>query len=182
MRPLGYLYKQIVTRPDWLNANQVVDIYSLSGCVSKDFADYVNFWKHNGYWLFNSPSTIESLAAEHSISLEGMKLFYYEAYEQEYDDDNHIWLSYEPEVSFDTSVLELSGKIFEGFDVVCFFCRTTPECSPLSCNRFAEKLGTNSHCLFNTFEEAVYALESGLFANLCSGPYRVIAVYSIDAV
>ena len=43
------LFKRIATRPDWLHAQGVVDIYSLSGCVSANFADYVQYWKHNGY-------------------------------------------------------------------------------------------------------------------------------------
>jgi hypothetical protein len=181
MHPLGYLYKQVAARPSWIKASSVVDIYSLSGCVSPNFADYINYWKHNGYWLFNSPGEIESLAVEHSISLQGMKLFYYEAYEQEYDDQSQAWVPYEPEASFGTSVLEPERKILEGFDVTCFTVHTTPECSPLSCNACAETLPTNSHCLFSTFEDAVYAIESGAFASAEPGPYRVIAIYSANA-
>ena len=35
MTPAGYLAKRISTKPDWLRASQVTDIYSLSGCVSE---------------------------------------------------------------------------------------------------------------------------------------------------
>lgn len=55
MIPVGYLYKKVGLRPDWIKADGVRDIYSLSRCVSEDFTDYINYWKHNGYWLFDSP-------------------------------------------------------------------------------------------------------------------------------
>ena len=181
MRPLGYLYKSVAVRPDWVKASHVSDIYSLSGCVSENFADYINYWKHNGYWLFDSPQVIQSLAAEHGISLEGMKLFYYEGHEQEFDDEHQKWIPYEPEASFGTNVIEPSSKTFEGFDVTTFSVHTSPECSPLSCNACAENLPTNAHCLFPTFEEATQAIESGAFQGTEPGPYRIIAVYSANA-
>ena len=81
MRPIGYLFKRVVARPEWLKAQNVEDIYSLSGHISEDFADYINYWKHNGFWLFDSPSIMQSMALEHGISLDGLKLFYYEAHE-----------------------------------------------------------------------------------------------------
>jgi hypothetical protein len=52
MIPVGYMAKQVEPRSEWLQAQQVLDIYSVSGCVSKNFADYIKFWKHNGYWFF----------------------------------------------------------------------------------------------------------------------------------
>ena len=180
MRPLGYMYKQVTPRPDWIKAPVVTDVYSLSRCVSPFFAEYINYWKHNGYWLFNSPETMNEIAAEHSISLEGAKLFYYEAHDEEFDDEHDMWVPYEPESSFVTAVVEPKSKTLEGFDVTCFTLHTTPECSPLSCNSCAETIPTNSHCLFRTFEEAVAAIESGAFENAEPGPYRVIAVYSTN--
>jgi len=56
MRPLGYMYKRVERRPEGLAAPAVRDIYSLSGCISEQFADYIPFWKHNGFWLFDSPA------------------------------------------------------------------------------------------------------------------------------
>jgi hypothetical protein len=37
--------KHVATHPDWLKADHVIDIYSVSNCVSDDFADYINYWK-----------------------------------------------------------------------------------------------------------------------------------------
>src|SRR5262249_37431297 len=86
MIPAGYTAKRASPRPEWLAAEQVVDIYSVSGCISAAFADYIPYWKHNGYWLFDAPEVIRQLARENAIDLEGTTLFYYEVYEQEFDE------------------------------------------------------------------------------------------------
>ena len=123
--------KRVTKRPEWIKASRVFDIYSVSGCISKDFADYINFWKHNGFWFFNSPVVIRNIAQEHSVELQGTSLFYYESHEMEFDGER--WNPYGPEPSFQTCVIVPATKQLEGFDVVTFSCRTSPECSPLSC-------------------------------------------------
>jgi hypothetical protein len=176
------MYKHVESRPDWLAAGRVGDIYSLSGCISAPFADYINHWKHNGYWLFNSPAEMRLLAKEMSVSLVGTKLFYYEAYEQEYDEDAKTWAPYDPEPSFITNVALPKHKELEGYDVTTFTVHTSPECSPLSCNSLAVTIPTNWHCLFNTFDEARAALERGDFNDSEPGPFRIIAVHSSNDV
>lgn len=179
MIPAGYMAKRVCKSPDSsLQAAGVVDIYSVSHCISEDFADFIKYWKHNGYWLFDSPEVIRSLARDESLDLQGTSLFYYEAYEQEFNGEN--WLAYSPEASFPTNVIVPSRKQLEGFDVVTFYVRTSPECSPLSCNSMAEELRTNPHCLLATFEEAEAHLQNGAFKNSEPGPYRIFAVYSVD--
>jgi hypothetical protein len=170
--------KRVHKKTDWLKAPNVVDIYSVSGCVSEDFADYINYWKHNGYWLFDSPEIIKSIAKENSIQLEGMSLFYYEAYEMEFNGES--WHPYAPEPSVTTHVVPPSHKQLEGFDVVTFYARNSPECSPLSCNSLAKDLRTNEHCLFASFEEAETNVENGAFSECEPGPYRIFSVYSVD--
>jgi hypothetical protein len=176
--PVGYMAKRVYKRPDWINAPHIADIYSVSGCVSEDFTDYIQYWKHNGYWLFNSPEVIQNIARENSISLDGMSLFYYEAHEMEFDAEK--WTAYTPEPAFPTNVTPPSSKNLEGFDVVTFYSRTSPECSPLSCNSLAKDLSVNSHCLFASFEEAESQLNRGAFTCSEPGPYRIFAVYSTD--
>jgi hypothetical protein len=179
MRPLGYLYKRVSAAPESLHARHVTDVYSLSSHVSNDFADYINFWRHNGYWLFDSPTVIHALASEQSFLLDGLQLFYYEAHQLQYDDELAKWVPFEPEESFGTDVKPPAVRALEGFDVVTFSAGTSPECSPLSCNGLAATVSTNAHCLMPSFEAAVQALETGCFKNTEPGPYRVIAVYSV---
>jgi hypothetical protein len=178
MTPAGYMAKRVMTKPDWLQAAHVIDIYSVSDCMSKNFADYIPFWKHNGYWLFDSPEIIWSVAKEKSISLNGTTLFYYTAYEMEFD--GKAWHPYSPEVSFATNVVVPSTKQLEGFDVVNFTGRSSPECSGLSCSNLAKELPTNSHCLFSSFAEAESLVSSGAFNNSEPGPYRIFAVHSVN--
>lgn len=178
--PAGYMAKRVVTKPDWLKANGVEDIYSVSGCISKDFADYIKFWKHNGYWLFDSPEVIAQVAREHAIDLTGTTMFYYEVYAQEFDDAKEQWYRYEREESFATNVRLPDQKILAGFDVVSSTQRNSPECSPLSCNSLANEIQTNAHCLLSNFETAKRLIETGRFNNSEPGPYRIFAVYTLE--
>jgi hypothetical protein len=45
MIPVGYMAKLVQKKPDWLKAPNVIDIYSVSDCVSKNLADSIKFWK-----------------------------------------------------------------------------------------------------------------------------------------
>jgi hypothetical protein len=151
MTPVGYMAKRVGRKPDW---------------------------KHNGFWFFDSPEIIRDVAKENSISLEGTSLFYYEAHEMEFDGDH--WGRWSPEPSFPTNVIVPSRKQLEGFEVVNFTAKTSPECSGLSCSSLAAELPRNRHCLFSSFEEAETRLNDGSFENAEPGPYRIFALYSVD--
>lgn len=179
MIPVGYMAKRVATNPDWLRTDRVKDIYSVSSCVSADFVDYLNFWKHNGFWLFDSPRIIAELAAENNVSLEGVKFFYYEVYEYQCYEDDPTWETFEPEVSFPTNIEIPKQKHLEGYDVVSFYTGSTPEHSYLSCNSMAEKIDVNEHCLISTFDAAKHLLENKAFENCEPGPCRIFAVYSL---
>jgi hypothetical protein len=170
--------KLVCQKPEWLEASGVTEIYSVSGCISKNFADYIRYWKHNGYWLFDSPEIMQNIAQENSIELKGTSLFYYEAHELEFDGE--AWHAYQPEQSFPTHVVPPQQKHLEGFDVITFWTRTTPECSPLSCNYLATKMPTNARCLFTSFDDAEQRVSSGAFNDSEPGPYRIFAVYFLD--
>jgi hypothetical protein len=176
MIPVGYMAKRVFKRPEGLKAAHITEICSVSSCMSEDFTDYSKYWKHNGYWFFDSPEIIQSVARENSIELAGTTLFYYQVYEKEFDGEK--WQAFAPEPSFPTNVIVPSQKQLEGFDVVTFWARSLPECSPLSCNSLAEELPTNKHCLFATFEEAETHLNNGTFRDSEPGPYRIFSVYS----
>jgi hypothetical protein len=178
MVPVGYKAKRVSKRPDQLLSPQLIDVFSVSSCISKDFAEYIDYWKHNGYWFFDSPRMIRSVALDHSISLEGLSLFYYEVYELEFDGER--WNAFKPEPSFLTNVIAPASKQMEGFDVVTFSCGTLPECSPFSCNYMANEIRTNPHCLLVNFDEAKTLLQGGTFNGSEPGLYRIFSVYSVD--
>lgn len=180
MIPAGYMAKHVVSRPEWLKAEHVADIYSVSNCISDDFADYINYWKHNGYWFFDSPETILQVAKEHSLDLTNTSLFYYEVHELEYVENEATWKPFALEPSFTTKIIEPKTKNLEGYDVVTFYVHTSPECSPLSCNSLATEIKTNQHCLLSSFEEAQNMVQQGKFKNSEPGPYRIFAVYIVQ--
>lgn len=177
MVPAGYMAKRVVRRPDWLRASSVSSIYSVSRCIAENFADYINFWKHNGYWFFDSPEIIIDIARENEIDLAGTMLFFYEVHDLQLDSGE--WKRFEPEESFGTNVIVPEAKVLEGYDVVTFSVQTSPECSPLSCNGLAAEVQTNTYCLLKSFEQARTLLENGTFNDSEPGPYRIFAVYSV---
>lgn len=178
MTPAGYIARKIHTDTQWLDNPVVEDILSVSGCISEVFCDYIPYWKHNGYWLFDSPDVIRALAVEEGIDLSERRVFYYEVHEQQYDDEAGCWQDFGPESKLKTAVRVPREKQLEGFDVVSFSTQSAPECSPLSCNNLATTLPVNKHCLLNTFEEARQLVESNALANAEPGPYRIFAVYT----
>ena len=180
MIQVGYTAKRVSVRPEWIKAERVADIYSVSSCVSEDFADYIHYWKHNGYWFFDSPQIILQLARQNSIDLTGARLFFYEVHELEFDDAERQWRAFQPEPSFPTQVVLPTGKALEGYDVVTFSAGTKAECSPLSCNSLAADVATNQHCLLDSLERAQQLLEDGTFDNTEPGPCRIFAVYTTE--
>ncbi len=170
--------KCVEERPEWPDAPQVEDIYSVSACISADFALYIPYWRHNGYWLFDSPEIIQALAAEHKIALNHCTLFYYEVYERQFDPKSGTWSSFAPDPAFLLNVQVPSAPVLEGYDVLSFAGGTSPECSPLSCNGLATRIPTNRHCLLASLDEAKQHLVKGSFTGSEPGPYRIFAVHT----
>ena len=180
MKPAGYMLKRVGRRPDWLKAPHVDDIYSLSGHVSENFADYIRHWKHNGYWLFDSPRAMRELARDNNIDLAGTTLFYYEVFEEQFDEDARTWSAFAPEASLPTVIEAPGAPQLAGYDVATFWAKTSPECSPLSCNGLAENLPVNRHCLFASLDDARQALDTGTFDKSEPGPFRIFAVHTLE--
>lgn len=179
MQPAGYMAKFVEKRPDWLACPHISEIFSVSNCISDDFCDYINFWKHNGYWFFDSPALICEVAAKAGVDLEGSTLFYYEAHELEFDQESLKWSPFDPAEHFPVAVEVPSSSSLEGFDVVSFYVRSNPECSPLSCNSLAATIPVNRHCLLGSLTEALAAIEGGQFRQGEPGPLRVFSVHTL---
>lgn len=183
MIPVGYMAKRMPQSDSWLKAMKMpltLDVYSVGSCVNDEFAEYENYWKHNGWWFFDSPAAIQALSEEHSINLDGTLLFFYEVYECEFNDGK--WRTFLPDRSLASDHIVIpTERQLEGYDVVTFWPESSPapEHSPLSCNALANTLKTNSHCLFETFEQAQSAVNDGNFAGCEPGALRIFAVFSV---
>jgi hypothetical protein len=172
--------KRSCEKPPGLGLPEIGDIYSVNDCVNDNFADFTNYWKHNGYWFFDSPEAIGQVAQENSIDLQGHTLFYYEAHKLEFDGQS--WQAFEPDSQLPVSVERPRHKALEGFDVIVVRPEHSayPEHSPLSCSGLANRLKTNIHCLFETFEVAEAHLNQGAFSGCDPGNLRIVAVYSLN--
>jgi hypothetical protein len=180
MVPVGYMAKRVELIPDWIKSTAAKEVHSVSNCVSHDFTNYIDYWKHNGYWFFDEIETIREIATENSIDMTNASYFYYEAYELQYLDDERLWVPLPTDLPFPVNVKAPSIKELEGYDVVTYSVGTSPECSPLSCNNVAEKVIVNRHCLLATLEDAKTFIETGAFDNTEPGPFRIFAVYAVN--
>jgi hypothetical protein len=179
MIPAGYMAKRVSLRPDWLEVPHIIDVYSVSACQSENFTDYILHWKHNEFWLFNSPQIIKEVAESDSVDLAATTLFYYEVFELECEEGQ--WRVHKPQAGLHSPNVEMPvNQQLEGFDVVTFWAKSSPECSPLSCNSLAKELNANIHCLFASFDEAKASLDRGAFKEAEPGPYRIFSVSTVD--
>lgn len=76
MIPIGYMLKTIVPRPDWIAAQTVERVCFVSGCVSEDFMEFIPLWRHNGWWMFDSPEILRDLAEANQIDIASMTLLF----------------------------------------------------------------------------------------------------------
>jgi len=180
MTPLGYIAKRIIPRPDWLNVPHVESIYSVANCMSEDFADYIDFWRHNGHWLFDRPSIIIEICEESSIEMSGLTFLYLESELVQFDAEQKKWKAYEPDSSFTTDVTKAIDARLLGYDVTTNYYCPTPEHSPLSCNHIASVVPVNKYCLIDNLDDARKHIQRGAFANSEPGHLRVIAVHEIE--
>lgn len=157
----------------------VKDIYSISGCISKDFCDFFDYWKHNGYGVFNSLAILAEVADQAGVDLSEMTTFYYEIYPYEWCEKSSKWQQFYPEECVKTEVVPPLNPKLCGYDVFESSTGFGPECSPLSCNYLAQSISVNSHCLLPSLDVTIKHLEAGAFINCEIGPYRIVAVYEV---
>ncbi|MBI1345295.1 hypothetical protein GC163_03315 [bacterium] len=174
--PAGYMAKRIAEGPIWVDAPLVTEIWSVSECIAKNFANYIPYWKHNSHWLFNSPKEIVEIAQAESLDLSELKLCYYRISPREFHEPSHQWKPFEPFADFATNVQAPTVAARLGYDIVTYSVGNSPECSPLTCNGLAGRIPTNRFGLLDTYEAAKSALESGAFDKSEPGPFRIIEV------
>ena len=178
MIELGYMAKRVADRPEQLSVVHVVDICSVSDCISEDFADFAAHWMHNQYYFYDSPDIIRTICAGDDISLPDLQSFFYRGHDLQFDAINQKWEKYAFDLSVAENVKSPSSNQILGFDVVTYSTQNAPQCSPLSCNYLASKIPVNKHCLIDKLDDAIKHLENGLFDNTEPGPFRIIEVNS----
>ena len=168
---IGYFPKKTVRHSDWLKATIVDQICSVSSCISKAPEQWIGHWKHNEMWVFDSPALAWGVVPE--ADREEFEMYAYRIAPVEIGDGKEEVFTIPPispePVSDDFESL--------GFDIVCGSQGKDFGCSPLSCNKLAEKIPTNCFCLMGDLTEAL-GVARGFDGIACEpGPYFVVEVF-----
>lgn len=187
MIALGYMLKKRVARMDTLENLNILEPYSVAGCSTENFVeDFILLWRHNGYWLFDSPAIIKEITEEKNIDTRTMLLFYYEAYKWEFDFDENgeeVWKEFHCDDAFATNIKLPEERTLVGYDVVEYCAGNAAEDSLATCcNGVSNVCPLNKHGLFLSFEDAKEALTKGIYHDAEPGPYRILAVYLIEEI
>lgn len=145
MRPvlIGYFPKRRTSNPGWLIPESVEEIASVSNCITKEPAKWIGYWRHNEMFVFDTPELALSVVADEER--EGFEIHTYAIFPVQYVKGRQT--SFElPALSPQTLPDDYE---FLGYDVVSRSCGSTFECSPLSCNGYAEQVAVNRWCLLD---------------------------------
>ena len=158
-------------RPDWLKSAGVEEVCSVSTCVSDAPDGWIDQWRHNEMWVYDTPELARSVvpdAARHEFDL-----YAYQMFPVVFDDGQ--------QQPFEIPLLHVQPlpSSFErlGYDVVSRTCGTNFECSPLSCNHMAEHIAVSRYCLVDD-KDVAFRLAAEFEAGGCEpGPYYVVEVW-----
>ena len=170
----GYLAKRIALRPGL--PSHVAEVCSVSTCISPGPDDAVKRWLHNELGWYNTIELAWSVVPE--VDRAGHRLFAYRLLETRYHKGSARPFVLPADVRPDPIPQTFEGR---GFDAVSRFAEDVIgfECSPLSCNGLATELGTNRHCLFATFDDAVAAARTFSIDEPEPGDYFVVEVLEL---
>jgi hypothetical protein len=165
----GYFPKKIAAKDAWLEAPAVKEIWSVSECISKGPENWVQQWRHNDLWLFDTAELAESIVAPNerrTFTTVGYRIWHL-GFDAGKEADPTI-------SSIETAVLDPSFESL-GFDAVVRGMNGF-QCSPLSCNGAAATHPTNERCLFATVDAAIAGAKEFSAGNWEPGTYWVVEV------
>ncbi|MBF0502244.1 MAG: hypothetical protein HQM09_19035 [Candidatus Riflebacteria bacterium] len=172
--PAGFMGKFIIACPEWIKNERVKKIYSVSGCISRDFADYIKYWLHNKFWFFNEIKQIQEICDKEAIDFRSLDILFYEVYYFQFFEERKSWETIIFEDSFKTEIQIPRSLEFLGHDIVSYYAGSAHECSVLSCNGLADEFEVNEHCLITDFDLTKSLVER--LQHCEPGPYRIIRV------
>ncbi len=168
---IGYFPKLTMKRPDWLKSVGVEEVCSVSTCVSGAPDGWIDQWRHNEMWVYDTPELAWSVVPE--IGRGVFDLYAYQMFPVQFAKGQ--------QQPFEIPSLQVAPlpSSFErlGFDIVSRSHGNTFECSPLSCNHMAEHIAVSRHCLVDDVDVA-FRLAAKFEAGSCEpGPYYVVEVW-----
>jgi len=168
---IGYFPKLTMKAPEGLKAHGVEEVCSVSTCVSHGPGDWINEWRHNEMWVYDTEEIAWSVVP--SEEMEQFDLYAYGVYPVRFahGEQEHYAIAV-------NKVRPLSRWFTAiGYDVVSRTNDTTFECSPLSCNGLATEVRTNRFCLLDTEDRAFEIARRFSKSEPEPGPYHVVQVW-----
>jgi hypothetical protein len=164
----GYFPKRVVARPEWLAVPRVREIWSVSACMAPAPEGWIDQWKHNDFWLFDSVDLAASVVSPEER--DAFTVVAYRIWDTMLDQGLEVPLEglaavAGPEPSFESVGFDAVSREHSDFSH-----------SPLSCNHAASTFDTNEECLFRTAEEAISGAKAFSTGNWEPGPYCVVEV------
>ena len=161
---IGYCAKQIAQRPEWLDAEAVEEICSVSNCISSEPEGSAEFNPdRNPLWLYPSAraaaDSVKPPEDPNDFDIFAYKLFPLvfgdEGEQLELDEDGE-------RPAFETASRTVEALPSE-FELLGYECPNKAadwpysgfNCSPLSCNSMANRIPVNEFCLLDTREDAL---------------------------
>ncbi|HKR62927.1 MAG TPA: hypothetical protein VJZ00_04280 [Thermoanaerobaculia bacterium] len=172
---LGYMAKRITPRPAGFPA-PVDEICSVSGCIAQEPEGWIDEWKHNDFFLYDSAQLAESVVPKRHR--DRFRVYAYRAAPIYYDPDGGRHLFELPEIHPEPIP---SSFEFLGYDVVSRGESVTFECSPLSCSTLATEIHVNQRCLLDSYVEALEVAKRCAEEQPEPGNYFIVEVWASTA-
>ena len=168
---IGYFPKRRTPNPGCMIPGVVEEIASVSGCIAEGPDDWIEHWRHNELFVFDSPKVAWSFAPE--AELDRFDLYGYAPYPVRFVNGQQQAFEIPP-----VRPQSLPAD-FErlGIDVVSRSCDAGFECSPLSCNGFAKEAAVNRWCLLDEIDDAFFLAKRVESSGAEPGPYYVLEVW-----
>ena len=168
---VGFFPKKTAPKPDFLKADHVTEIASVSNCISAGPANWIQHWRHNAYGFFDSERIAESVlgADEQRFDMYAFALYQVVADDGNFEAERVISEAENPSTDYELL----------GYDVVSKSVSDFFECSPLSCNSLADKVAVNAYCLIDDQGDAFkLLLDMGQkYTGVEPGPYFLFRVH-----
>jgi hypothetical protein len=145
---IGFFPKKTARPDSWFGGSPVLEICSVSDCISKAPEDWINHWKHNmTWWVYDTEELARSVVGDDLASYD---MYAYTVFPVVFDGETES-----PVDVTSTARGNLAGFDFLGYDAVSQEQSGAPfSHSPLSCNRGFDQYRVNCYCLLDDLGEA----------------------------
>jgi len=169
----GYFAKRVFLEPDWLKPAKVLEICSVSHCISKPADGWTKQWLHNGLGWFNRIGDAVNVVP--ADERDACRLFAYRLHPEKFPKGDSIQFVTPSDVRPDPIPDRFRSL---GFDVASKSMESILgfECSPLSCNSMAVECEANEFCLFSSLRAAIAGARRFAAEQPERGDYYVIEV------